>query len=121
MKQEKINRAHESLTKLSHFNLPVKKAYAIYKLMQVVDDSYQFAMLEEQKYLKEYNGTPSADGTVTFATPDDCQNFKNMLEELLATDADLKFDVVKLSESDLGEQRLTPADIHNLEGFVEFV
>ncbi len=121
MEQEQINRAHASLEKLSKFNLPIKKAYAVYKLMRAVDESYQFAMSEERKYLDEYNGKLGSDGTVTFETPDDCQNFKIMLDELLAMEPDIKFDVVKLTEYDLGEQRLTPADIYNLEGFVEFI
>ena len=44
MIQEKINRAYESLMKLNNFKLPVKKAYAVYKLVQAADNAYQFAL-----------------------------------------------------------------------------
>ena len=48
MIQEKINRAYESLMKLNNFKLPVKKAYAVYKLVQAADNAYQFALSEER-------------------------------------------------------------------------
>ena len=35
-------------------------------------------------------------------------------------EVDIAIDVVKLNEKDLGEQTLSPADIFNLEGFVDF-
>ena len=96
MIQEKINRAYESLMKLNNFKLPVKKAYAVYKLVQAADNAYQFALSEERKYLDEFHGT------------------------LCNMEVDIAIDVVKLDENDLGEQTLSPADIFNLEGFVDF-
>ncbi len=120
MIQEKINRAYESLMKLNNFKLPVKKAYAVYKLVQAVDSAYQFALSEERKYLDEFHGTLSENGNITFLTPSDCTAFKTKLDELCNMEVDIDIEVVKLDEKDLGEQTLSPADIFNLEGFVDF-
>lgn len=120
MIQEKINRAYESLMKLNNFKLPVKKAYAVYKLVQAVDSAYQFALSEERKYLDEFHGTLKEDGNITFLTPSDCTAFKTKLDELCNMEVDIAIEVVKLDEKDLGEQTLSPADIFNLEGFVDF-
>lgn len=120
MIQEKINRAYESLMKLNNFKLPVKKAYAVYKLVQAADNAYQFALSEERKYLDEFHGTLNEDGNITFLTPSDCATFKAKVDELCNMEVDIAIDVVKLDENDLGEQTLSPADIFNLEGFVDF-
>ena len=120
MIQGKINKAHESLMRLNNFKLPVKKAYAVYKLVQAVDDAYQFALSEERKYLEEFHGTLKEDGSITFMTPGDCTAFQAKVDELCNMDVDIAIEVVKLDEKDLGEQTLSPADIFNLEDFVDF-
>jgi len=121
MKQGNINRAYPSLLKLRDFNLPVKKAYAIYKLSVCVENAHEFAAEEERKYLADYNGSISDDGnTISFETPTDCAAFRDKVEELCNVDVDIEIEPVLLTEDDLGEQRLTPADIFNLEGFVTF-
>lgn len=120
MKQESINRAYSSLLKLKDYKLPLKKAYAIYKLYTAISESYEFALGEEQKYMMEYKGKPNGDGTVTFATPTDCAAFRDKVEELNNMDVDVNVEAVAISERDLGEQAITPSDIANLEGFVTF-
>lgn len=120
MIQEKINKAYGSLMKLNNFKLPVKKAYAVYKMVQDVDKAYQFALSEERKYMDEFHGVPKEDGSITFPTPSDCTAFKVKLDELCNVEVDIPIEVVKLGERDLGEQTLSPADIFNLEGFVDF-
>lgn len=120
MKQENINRAFHSLSKLNEYRLPVKKAYGVYKLMKAIEPAHRFAFEQEQKYLAEYHGTVAESGTVAFESPADCAAFKDKLEELCNIDVDVELEPVTLSEKDLGEQQVTPADIFNLEGFVTF-
>lgn len=120
MKQESINRAYSTLLTLKDYKLPLKKAYAIYRLYTSISDAYEFALNEEQKYLAEYNGKPNGDGTVVFSTPTDCAAFRDKVEELNNMDVDITIEPVTLTEKDLGEQTITPADIANLEGFVAF-
>lgn len=121
MLQGKINRAYESLMKLNNFKLPIKKAYAIYKLVQVVDEVYRFAVSEERKYLEEFHGTLNEDSSITFLTPGDRIEFQKRVDELCNVEVDIAIEAVRLDERDLGGQMLSPADIFNLEGFVDFV
>ena len=120
MKQEKINRAFSSLIKLRDMNLPVKKAYAIYKINSALEDAYNFALNEERKYLSEFGGVITDDGDIKFGSPEDLRAFMEKLEELNTADVEVDTEVVSLSENDLGSQMLTPGDIYNLEGFVIF-
>lgn len=120
MKQEKINRAFPSLMKMRDINLPVKKARAIYKMYVAVEGAYEFALGEEKKYLNEFNGTVSGDGSINFKTTEECMAFKDKFEELVASEVELDIEPVTISESDIGDQMLTPGDIYNLEGFVIF-
>lgn len=120
MRQEKVNRAYNSLCKLVEYNLPLKKALGIYKLMKAVEDTYQFAANEERKYLSEYKGVIKDDNTITFETPTDCAAFQDKVAELNSMDVDIEIEAVALSEQDIGEQKLMPIDIYNLEGFVIF-
>lgn len=120
MKQESINRAYSALLKLKDYKLPLKKAYAIYQLYQSISSAYDFALSEEQKYLMEYKGKPNGDGTVVFATPTECAAFRDKVEELNNMDVDISIEPVTITEKDLGEQMITPADIADLEGFVTF-
>lgn len=120
MRQEKVNRAYNSLSKLVEYNLPVKKAQGVYKLMKAVEEAYQFAANEERKYLSEYKGVIRDDNTISFETPTDCAAFQDKIEELNSIEVELEIEAVILTEQDIGEQKLTPMDIYNLEGFILF-
>lgn len=120
MRQEKVNRAYNSLSKLVEYNLPVKKAQGVYKLMKAVEEAYQFAANEERKYLSEYKGVIRDDNTISFETPTDCAAFQDKIEELNSIEVELEIEAVTLTEQDIGEQKLTPMDIYNLEGFILF-
>lgn len=120
MKQKEINRAYNSLSKLVEYNLPVKKARDVYKLMKMVEDAYQFAANEERKYLAEYKGVIKEDNTIAFETPTDCAAFQDKLTELNDADVEIEVETIALTEQDIGEQKLTPMDIYNLEGFIIF-
>lgn len=120
MKQETVNKAYSSILKLKEYHLPVKKAYAIYKLASVVEPAYKFALNEEQKYIEDFHGTMNESGSVVFPTPTECAAFRDKVEELCGVDVDITIEPVTLAEADLGEQTITPQDIANLEGFVTF-
>lgn len=120
MKQERVNKAYISLVKLREYNLPVKKAYAIYKLLSAVEGAYEFASGEEKKYLDEYGGTIKNGTEIIFETPEKCTAFKTRIDELYEADVDIEIEPVTLTEKDLKEQTITPADIANLDGFVIF-
>lgn len=120
MQQDKINKAYKSLGKLVNYSLPLKKARGIYKLIKTVEDAYQFAVNEEKKYISECNGTVNDDNTISFDTPTNRALFQDKIAELNSMDVDIEIESVVLTEQDIGEQKLTPVDIYNLEGFVDF-
>lgn len=120
MKQEKINRAFPSLSKLRDLSLPVKKARAIYKLYVAIEGAYNFAAEEEKKYLSEFSGTLMPNGSINFKSQEDCDAFKLKFDELCGMDAEVEFEPVVLTDDDIGDQPITPGDIFNLEGFVIF-
>lgn len=120
MKQEKINRAFPSLTKLKDLSMPVKKAREIYRMYVEMESAYNFALSEERKYLSEYHGTVSNDGVIHFETPDACSAFQAKFDALVSSDIEFSIEPVVLTEDDIGGQILTPGDIYNLDGFVVF-
>lgn len=121
MKQKDILRAYSSLIALNALKLPVKKAYAIYKLFKTVDTQYQFISNESKKSIDRHSGELNSDGMVKFKDEDECVECKKELNELNDMDVDVEIPPVELSEEDLAGQTISPADIYNLEGFVTFV
>lgn len=120
MTQGKINQAYNALAKLVGFQFPVKKAFEIYKLTKIVETQYQFAVSEERKYIEEFGGKINPDGTVSFETPEKFGAYQEKALALSEMDVEIDFTPVSLSEKDIGEQTITPADIYSLEGFVSF-
>lgn len=120
MTQDKINKAYSSLLKLKRYDLPVKKAYAVYKLFSALENAYGFALAEEQKYMAELGGSMNNDGTATFPTQEACLTFTEKVKELCGMEVDIAVEVFSLSEDDLNGQRIAPEDISNLDGFVNF-
>ena len=120
MTQLNINKAYPALIKLGDYKLPVKKAYEIYKLIKIIDDKYKFAVEEEKKYIKQFNGKINADGSVSFENAESFGQFQERLAELNEMQLDINVSAVVLNEADLGNQTISPTDIFNLEGFVVF-
>lgn len=120
MKQKKINEAYPALVRLSHLTLPPSKAYGIYKMGASINKQYEFAAGEQRKYLDEYGGKPTEDGSIQFKTPKKCSQFKGKIEELNDLDVDVTIEPIELTEADIGTQKISPADIASLEGFISF-
>lgn len=121
MKQKDLERAWGSIAMLNRLKLPVKKAYAIYKLSKTITESCSWAAGEQAKRFEKYNGTINNEGVVTFLNESDCKACKKELDEISNMDVDIEITPVELSEDDLAGQTISPADIYNLEGFVTFV
>lgn len=120
MTQSMINKAYAALVKLVDYKLPVKKAYAIYKLTKSVEEQYQFAVSEEKKYIAEFGGHINPDGTVSFESAEKFGEYQEKALSLNEMEVQLEFTPVVLLEQDIGDQVIAPVDIYNLEGFVSF-
>lgn len=120
MKQSEISKAYPSLLKLRDYSLPLQKAYAIYKICDAISGAYDFVCGEEMKYVEECHGEITGDSGIKFDTPMDCAAFRDKLEALGNMETDIEILPVHITAEDLGEQKITPADIKNLEGFISF-
>ncbi len=116
----KIGKAFDSIKKLAGYQMPIKKARAVYLIYKDMEEQYQFAIAEDKKYIDEFHGEIHQDGSVTFKEEAEAYGFEKKHSELNALEIEWKHKPVKLSDSDLGTQQLSPADIMNLDGFVVF-
>lgn len=120
MTQHEVNKAYPALMRLSESRLPVKKARGLYEVTKKAEEHFQFAIAEERKYIVEFNGQERPDGTVSFASPEDFAKYQEKMTELNTLEVEWDIEPVVLTEAEIGEQPISPADIHSLEGFVTF-
>lgn len=120
MTQFKVNKAYPALMRLSEFQLPVKKAKALYNITKKAEEHFQFALAEERKYIVEFNGTEKPDGTITFELQSDFAKYQEKMLELNDLEVEWEEIPIILTETEIGEQPISPSDIHFLEGFVSF-
>jgi hypothetical protein len=104
-----------SLSKLLSKELPVKTAYTLGKLFNKVKSELQQYYSHRdnliKKYGKETNGTFSIDSTDKEAI----EKFRKDNEDLLSVA--VKFDYEPVALESLGEIKLAPIDMGNLEAF----
>lgn len=121
MKQYQINKAYGSLQRLSSMQMPIRDSRNIYMLIKSLEDAYNFALEQEQKLMAKYRGQYMEDGSIMFPTPDETTGFRNEISELNMLESDVIFSPVEINCDAFGEQTLSPMDIANLDGFIEFV
>lgn len=121
MKQSKINNAYQALQRLSAMQLPVIKAYGVYKLMKCFEESFQFELKFERDLLAKYGGVLEADGNIRFANVEDANSFQSEIEEANNMDVELAFTKLDLSDLPADTMKITADDIMCLEDIVVFV
>lgn len=120
MKQYQINRAYTALGHIANLQLPVRNARNVYMLSKQLENAYAFEVEQEKKLFEKYHGIVTADGGITFTNSNDAQGFGAEIEELHNLDVEIEFEPVTISCEAMGEQRITPADVACLDGFVTF-
>lgn len=125
MKQSEINKAYNSLLKLSELKLPYKKSRDIYKMLNLLKEHFQFYVREQQKIIAFYKGT--IDGqTITFneGTNDERITTANKcfgeLTQLTEGEVEIEIQPVIITETDFDNQSISPVDFDNLNGFIIF-
>lgn len=83
-------------------------------------EHFEFALSEEEKYVREFHGTLNQNGSVIFSNQDEFDKFQAQINELNELDVEWDLSPVVLTESDVGEQTISVSDISALEGFVVF-
>lgn len=122
MKQLQINKAYGALSRLANIQMPVRDAYKLYLLTEQMKPCCNFQLEQERKLLEKYGGAIDQDsGSFVFKDRETMEAFRREMAELNELDAEIEVDPVEISMDALGAQKLTPADIMCLEGFVAFV
>lgn len=120
MKQYDINKAYQSLRRLSEVELPVKKAYAIYKLLKVFEEPFRFELEFERKLMQKYEASIEDGGMMRFPDIEKAEGFQKEIEEANGLEVEVDFQPIILKENDFESCSITAADIMNLEGVVVF-
>ena len=120
MKQSQIIQAQPSLKKIVNMHFTAKKAYQIYLLSKKVNSIIDFFIEEERKLISKFNAEIKENGEVIFKNAGDAQNFREAYAALQNFEVDLELPPVILTEADVQDKELSPADIFNLEGLITF-
>ena len=120
MTQTKINRAYLALGNVVNFDLPMKKAYGIFKLYKALEEQFDFSVSEEKKYISSLGGSIDLTGKIYFDSEEQWVKYREKMAELGDMDVEVKYEPVTLTEVDLGTQKVKPSDIFALDGFVTF-
>lgn len=118
MKQSAIIKAYKSICKLGQQDLPIRLAFDLFKIKQMLQPHWDFQVSEEEKASAAAKKMP--DGSVTFSTKEEADTFRQRLKDLGGIDVELKVKPVRIPLS-LPGLMLSMDDIAALEGFVQFL
>lgn len=119
MTQRQIVNAYKTLRKLSGKELPIIISCKIHRLTVSLRPAWDFQCNEEQKIFERLKPKILPNGDLEFSTTEDAREFKTRMKEI----GDMEVDDVKFTSISIPETidaELTPADIENLDGFIEF-
>ena len=124
----KVSKVFKSLTTKCFNNFSV--SYKIAQASKSLDEQSKFYAEEERKIVEQYAVKDEKTGQVkiidgnriSFKDQDDAMNFNKEIIKLQQTEVDI-FDPIDIHLSDFrsGDMDLTPSDILDLEGFVNFI
>lgn len=123
MKQIKINQAYSAFLKLLELKFPIKTSREIYKQSNILKEHYEFFTREQDKIILSYHGKVSANGLVNFDGENAEERSRKCFEELNQlneSDVEIEIKPILITETDYGDQTISPADIGNLDGFIVF-
>ena len=124
----KVSKVFKNLTTKCFNNFSV--SYKIAQASKSLDEQSKFYAEEERKIVEQYAVKDEKTGQVkiidgnriSFKDQDDAINFNKEIIKLQQTEVDI-FDTIDIYMSDFrsGDMDLTPSDILDLEGFVNFI
>lgn len=118
--QKEAVAAYKVLEKIKDQPMSWKMAYWMTKLRQKLKVQMDFQTECEKKLVEKYGVTPTADGRVKLKSPEEARSFDAEWTEIGEIQlTDLKIKPIVLTEMDA--LRLSPEDVENLDGFVEFI
>lgn len=123
----KIVKSMSALQEIIQMRLPYAKAKGVYKIYKNFEDEYKFFVQEEIKLVNEFaakdeQGKPIVykDGTVKFDNIESKNKYEAKLSELGDLKSDIQIKPIVLTETDIGEQIISPEIMGKLEGIISF-
>lgn len=124
VKLEQLVNSTDALRGLSQKSLKARSAYAVSKILKAADTEMTNFNEARMELIKKYgekdeNGELKQDekGNVR-VEPEFIQSFSDELKDLLDTEVEISAN--KISIGDLGDVEFTPAEMAQLEDFIEF-
>lgn len=114
-----ILNATSMLQKLVTLPLPPKKAYQVYRTIKHVDEVREFVVSEEKKLIEQYEASIGGDGTLTFASDEQCAAFAQQRATLLS--CEIEFEELELGFDELGSAQFTALEMMALDGVIKFI
>lgn len=123
----KIVKSMSALQEMMQMRLPYAKAKVMYKIYKNFEYEYKFFVQEEIKLVNEFaakdeQGKPIVykDGTVKFDNIESKNKYEAKLSELGDLKSDIQIKPIVLTETDIGEQIISPEIMGKLEGIISF-
>lgn len=107
-----------SLKNLYTLKLPMKKAYALYQLLNEIEQQTTFFVEKEKELVEKYAGKIGENGQILFEEEQKAKDFNKEHQELMSVEIDLSTDKITLSETEIGDATFSPQDIANLISFI---
>jgi hypothetical protein len=127
MTYDKLIKAIPALTEIKKLRLPYQKARDIYRLSGQFDDSFGFFVQEQTKIaedlaIRDKDGKFifKEEGVIQFKDLSDKLEYDRRIDGLKNTETGFSPSPVELSESEIGEQHISPEVISRLENIVIF-
>ena len=123
MRQNKINKAYGAFIRLLELKFPIKISREIYKQSNILKEHYDFFMREQNKIIQSYHGEVNENGVVNFDGEDFEERSHSCLTELNQlgeSEVEIEIKPILITETDYGDQIISPSDIGNLDGFIVF-
>lgn len=123
----KIVKSMSALQEIMQMRLPYAKAKVMYKIYKNFEDEYKFFVQEEIKLVNEFAAKDEQDkpivykdGTVKFDNIESKNKYEAKLSELGDLKSDIQIKPIVLTETDIGEQIISPEIMGKLEGIISF-
>lgn len=120
MKYSQLNYAYFILKEIANCKLAISKAYDLYKLLKILENSYSFFQQQAKKNIEKYNASQDGDNLI-FLNEEDKQQFLLAMNELENFEIKEDFSPVTLTLKDVEQLSFSPQDLFLLEGFINFI
>lgn len=120
MTQLKLCKAYEALDSFAkNISLPATKAFAIYMLAKSVKPLYEARVDVERDIIERFDIKVNG-GRFIFNTQEDAEAYSREMSLLNENEVEIDIMPVVIALDDIGDQKITPAQMEALEGFVRF-